>query len=183
VPGALSVSVLPRRTTPALLQIGAILQHLNGKDALQEVCRYLHAEFAHYAWVGIYALDGETLKLSGWDGPEATEHTEIPVGQGICGRAAREKATVLVEDVRAAPEYLACFLTTRAEVVVPVMDGDRVLGEIDVDGNQVKAFDASDARFLGEVAKKIVAPLRDALTPPSAAAPSLTALPLVRRPP
>jgi GAF domain-containing protein len=177
------VSVHPRQTTPALLQVGAILQHLGGADALQEVCRYLRAEFTHYAWVGIYGLEGETLKLLGWDGPEATEHVEIPLGQGVCGRAARERTAVVVDDVRAAPEYLACFLTTRAEVVVPVMNGERVLGEIDIDGDQVKAFDASDARFLGEVAKKIVAPLGDVLSARSGAAPSSEALPLARRPP
>jgi L-methionine (R)-S-oxide reductase len=177
------VSVHPRQTTPALLQVGAILQRLAGREALQEVCRYLHAEFPHYAWVGVYALDGETLKLVGWDGPEATEHTEIPLGQGVCGRAARERRTVLVDDVRAAPDYLACFLTTRAEVVVPVMDGERVLGEIDIDGDQVKAFDATDARFLGDVAKKLVAPLDDARTSLAGGGPSPGALPLARHPP
>jgi L-methionine (R)-S-oxide reductase len=161
------VSVPPRQTTPALLQIDAVLRRLAGKDALQEVCRFLRMEFPHYRWVGVYALHGEMLRLAGWDGDRATEHVEIPVGLGVCGRAAREKRTIVVDDVRTSPEYLACFLETRAEVVVPVLDGSTVLGEIDIDGNEVKAYDASDAAFLAQVAKKLVGPLRDVLAPPS----------------
>lgn len=166
------MSVPPRQVTPALLQIGSILARLQGKDALQEVCRFLRAEFPHYRWVGVYALFGETLKLSGWDGDQATEHVEIPIGKGVCGRAARERRTVIVDDVRAAPEYLACFLETRAEVVVPVFDGATVLGEIDIDGTTVKAFDPSDAAFLEKVAAKLTGPLSDVVRPPPAVAPS-----------
>jgi len=170
------VTVPPRQTTPALLQVDAVLRRLQGKDAVQEVCRFLRMEFPHYRWVGVYALAGETLKLAGWDGDQPTEHVEIPIGVGVCGRAAREKRTVIVDDVRSAPEYLACFLETRAEIVVPVMDGATVLGEVDVDGNEVKAYDASDAAFLGAVAKKLVGPLKDVLAarsggPPSPAVP------------
>jgi GAF domain-containing protein len=171
------VTVPSRQTTPALLQIDAVLRRLQGKDALQEVCRYLRMEFPHYRWVGVYALEGEKLKLTGWDGEAATEHVEIPVGQGVCGRAAREKRTVIVDDVRTAPEYLACFLETRAEIVVPILDGGAVLGEVDIDGNEVKAYDATDAAFLGAVAKKLVAPLKDVLAGRAGGAPSTTAPP------
>jgi L-methionine (R)-S-oxide reductase len=166
------VSVPPRQVTPAILQVGAILSHLQGKDALQEVCRYLHAEFRHYRWVGIYALRGETLHLVAWEGDQPTEHVEIPLGRGVCGRAARERRTVVVDDVRSEPDYLACFLETRAEIVVPVMDGETVLGEIDIDGIEVKAFDGSDAALLKKIAEKLVAPMADVLRPPANPAPS-----------
>jgi L-methionine (R)-S-oxide reductase len=171
------VSVPPRQTTPALLHVGAILTHLQGKDALQEVCRFLRAEFPHYRWVGIYGLRGETLALVAWEGDQPTEHVEIPLGRGVCGRAARERRTVLVDDVRADPDYLACFLETRAEVVVPVMDHGVVLGEIDIDGTVVKAFDGTDAAFLQKVAEKIAVPLGDVVRPRPDAAPSPSAPP------
>jgi L-methionine (R)-S-oxide reductase len=171
------VTVPPRQATPAYLQISAILTHLQGKDALREVCRFLRAEFPHYRWVGVYALRGETLKLVAWEGDQPTEHVEIPIGRGVCGRAARERRTVIVDDVRADPEYLACFLETRAEIVVPVMDGATVLGEIDIDGTAVKAFDASDAVLLQKIAAKLVAPLGDVLRASSGAAPSPAAPP------
>jgi len=151
------VSVPPRQVTPTLLHIGSILSHLQGKDALQEVCRFLRAEFPNYRWVGVYVLRGTTLELAGWDGDQPTEHVAIPLDQGVCGKAAREARTVIIDDVRAAPEYLACFLETRAEIVVPILDGTTVLGEIDIDGTTVKAFDASDAALLGKIAAKLVA--------------------------
>jgi L-methionine (R)-S-oxide reductase len=151
------VTVRPVQNTPALLQVDSILAHLTGIEALGEICRYLRHEFRHYRWVGIYLRDGETLRLAAWAGPQATEHVTIPVGQGICGKAARENRTVIVDDVRAAPDYLACFLETRAEIVVPIRTGGTVVGEIDIDGNEVKAYDASDDRFLTAVAQRVAA--------------------------
>jgi L-methionine (R)-S-oxide reductase len=151
------VTVRPVQNTPALLQVDSILAHLTGIEALGEICRYLRHEFRHYRWVGIYLRDGETLRLAAWAGPQATEHVTIPVGQGTCGKAARENRTVIVDDVRAAPDYLACFLETRAEIVVPIRTGGTVVGEIDIDGNEVKAYDASDDRFLTAVAQRVAA--------------------------
>ncbi len=146
------MTLSPRESTPALLQIDAILTRLTGRQALEEVCRFLRGSFRHYRWVGIYRVDGPTLVLDAWDGAQATEHTRIPIERGVCGRAAREGRTVIVDDVRSDPEYLACFLETRAEIVVPIRDRDHVLGEIDIDGNSVGAYDGSDRRFLAAVA-------------------------------
>ncbi|MGI0156131.1 MAG: GAF domain-containing protein, partial [Thermoplasmata archaeon] len=114
------MTVASRATTPALLQIDAVLSRLRGRAALREVSRFLRESFSHYRWVGVYRIDGTDLVLEGWDGPAATEHVRIPVAQGICGQAVREARTVLVADVRSAPEYLACFRETRSEVVVPI---------------------------------------------------------------
>jgi L-methionine (R)-S-oxide reductase len=149
------VTVSARQTTPALLQVDAILSRLQGRPALEEVCRFLRDSFRHYRWVGVYRLEGPMLSLAAWDGAAATEHTRIPLDRGVCGRAAREDRTVIVDDVRSDPEYLACFLETRAEIVVPVRRDGRVLGEIDIDGDAVGAYDASDQKFLEAVAAKI----------------------------
>jgi len=161
------VSVPPRAATPALLQIDAVLSRLQGRQALAEVCRFLHESFPHYRWVGVYRVEGTTLVLDGWDGPAATEHTRIPVDRGVCGQAARENRTVVVDDVRAAPEYLACFVETRAEIVVPIREEGRAIGEIDIDGNEVSAFDRSDASFLESVAARLVPAVKKAATEPA----------------
>jgi len=161
------VSVPERRAVPSLLQVDSIVSHLAGRPALQEVCRFLQAEFSHYPWVGVYRLDGETLVLEAWEGAEATEHTRIPVARGICGQAAREDRTVIVDDVSASPEYLACFLSTRSEIVVPIRSDGRVIGEIDIDGTRVQAFDASDRSFLERVAAKIAPAVGVAANEPS----------------
>jgi L-methionine (R)-S-oxide reductase len=160
------VTVPSRAATPTLLQIDAVLSRLQGRAALQEVCRFLRESFRHYRWVGVYRLDGTTLVLEAWDGPSATEHTRIPLDRGICGQAARENRTVRVDDVRASPEYLACFLETRSEIVVPIRDGVRVVGEIDIDGNEVGAYDASDNAFLEKVAAKLATPVAKAADEP-----------------
>jgi GAF domain-containing protein len=149
------MTVPDRARTPALLQIEAILSRLSGRQALGEVCRFLRHSFPHYPWVGVYRLEGTDLVLDAWEGPQATEHTRIPLDRGICGQAAREGRTVLVDDVRSDPNYLACFLETRAEIVVPIRHEGRVVGEIDIDGNAVRAFDASDRGFLEDVAARL----------------------------
>ncbi len=145
----------PRRATPALLQVDAILARLSGEAAATEVCRFLRSEFVHFDWVGIYRRDGPALTLLGWEGRAPTEHTTIPIERGVCGRAVREGRTVVVEDVSRDPDYLACFLETRSEIVVPIRSAGEIVGEIDVDGRELKAFDASDARFLEAVAARL----------------------------
>jgi len=151
------VTVPRPAATATLLQVDSILGKLQGRAAVAEVCRFLHASFAHYGWVGVYRLDGRELLLVAYDGPETTEHTRIPLEQGLCGRAARDGATVVVDDVRASSEYLACFLSTRSEIVVPVFADGRVVGEIDIDSPRLAAFDASDRRLLEEVAGRLSA--------------------------
>ena len=125
---------------------------------LDKTAAALHANFSRYTGVYIYLLEGETLVLGPSRG-RPTEHTRIPIGAGICGRAARVKATVTVDDVNADAEYIACSLETRSEIVVPILRGDRVLGEIDIDSDVPAAFTAHDRKFLEEVARRIAAKL------------------------
>ncbi len=123
---------------------------------MQAVVELLRAEVAYYNWVGIYLVDDGKLVLAAWDGPEATEHTTIDIGQGVCGLAARNKETVIVDDVRAKDEYLACFPQTRSEIVVPLMRGEECIGEIDIDSDSPSAFTESDRELLEVVARLLV---------------------------
>jgi len=104
-----------------------------------------------YAWVGIYLLDGNELILGPFEG-KPSPHTHIPLGRGICGAAAAEKATIIVDDVNADPRYLACSLDTKSEIVVPIMKGAEVLGEIDIDSDRRAAFGDADQKMLEAVA-------------------------------
>ncbi|HYS72108.1 MAG TPA: GAF domain-containing protein [Thermoplasmata archaeon] len=124
---------------------------------LDFVAGHLRSSFPHYSWVGVYRLEGDVLKLSAWKGDQATEHVAIPLGQGICGLAARTKETVVVPDVAADPRYLACFPTTKSEIVVPIQSDDRVYGEIDIDSDTLAAFSPSDRQFLEVVAADLAA--------------------------
>jgi GAF domain-containing protein len=123
----------------------------NADSAMQQAVRLLKDGVPHYTWVGIYVLDGKELVLGPFLG-KPSPHTRIPLGQGICGAAATEKATIVVDDVNADPRYLACSIETRSEIVVPIMiDGD-VLGEIDIDSDKPAAFGSADRALLEPVA-------------------------------
>ena len=119
--------------------------------AMTAIVATLKRTMADYSWVGIYLLDGNELVLGPFEG-KPSPHTRIPVGRGICGAAAAEKATIIVDDVNADPRYLACSVDTRSEIVVPIMASNEVLGEIDIDSDRLAAFDASDRQLLQSVA-------------------------------
>jgi L-methionine (R)-S-oxide reductase len=132
--------------------------------AALEVCRILRASVPHFTWVGVYMIeDGKTLVLKAWDGPAATQHVRIPIGEGICGLAAREARTVVVDDVNKDPRYLACFKETRSEIVVPIFTNGKVAGEIDVDSDRPAAFTPKDRKLLEAVAEELG---RDVTKPP-----------------
>jgi len=121
------------------------------KSAMQQAVRLLKDAIPHYTWVGIYVLEGDELVLGPYLG-KPSPHTRIPLGRGICGAAATEKATIVVDDVNADPRYLACSIETKSEIVVPIMRGSTVLGEIDIDSDQPAAFGDRDRALLEPVA-------------------------------
>ncbi len=121
---------------------------------LDKLAGALHENFPHYTGVYIYLLQGEILVLGPYRG-KPTEHTHIPIGAGICGRAARVKETITIDDVHADAEYIACSLETRSEIVVPIEQGERVYGEIDIDSDIASAFSLQDREFLEEIARRI----------------------------
>ena len=121
-------------------------------EILRAVVDVLHDQFDDYSWLGIYLVEGDDLVLGPWKGPEATEHVRIPVGQGICGAAAATGRTEVVDDVNADPRYLACFPSTRSEIVVPIAHEGRVVGEIDIDSDRPAAFGEDDRALLERVA-------------------------------
>ena len=127
------------------------------EDVLQAVVDVLHDRVDHYSWVGIYLVDGDDLVLGPWKGPQATEHVRIPVGQGVCGAAAASGETEIVDDVNADPRYLACFASTRSEIVVPIAYEGAVVGEIDIDSDQPAAFGDDDRQLLERVATMVSA--------------------------
>jgi GAF domain-containing protein len=124
-------------------------------EAQESVCEILYEELDHYSWVGIYKVDEDELELTAWAGPEATEHTRIKIGDGICGLAAETGETEIVPDVIRNERFIACFASTRSEIVVPILRDREVLGEIDIDSDLVDAFDEQDVRLLEWTASKL----------------------------
>lgn len=127
----------------------------SGHSTRELVVRLLNSEVPSYSWVGIYEVEGSDLVLDAWSGPAATEHTKIPIGRGVCGFAAKAGRTEIVSDVSKDPRYLQCFLSTKSEIVVPILSSGRVVGEIDIDSDQLDSFSSVDREFLEAVGRKV----------------------------
>ena len=123
----------------------------DAEQAMTRAVEILKTRVPDYTWVGIYQLFSNELVLGPFRG-KPSPHTRIPLGRGICGAAAAEKQTIVVDDVHNDPRYLACSLETKAEIVVPIMRGADVLGEIDIDSDRAAAFGPNDTRMLEAVA-------------------------------
>ena len=143
------------RRKALLARIREALDRLPDRDGrLRSVVRILSEGMRKYTWTGIYLLEGEMLVLHNQIGLP-TPHERIPLNQGICGLAARERKTVVVPDVGKDPRYLSCSPRTRSEIVVPIFGGSAVVGEIDVDSDQPDAFVESDRRLLEDAARMV----------------------------
>jgi L-methionine (R)-S-oxide reductase len=130
---------------------GAVALIQDAQAALTRAVSLLKERVPDYSWVGIYLLEGNELVLGPYLG-KPSPHTRIPLGRGICGAAATEKTTIVVDDVNSDPRYLACSIETQSEIVVPILRGSRVLGEIDIDSDRRAAFGAGDRQMLEAVA-------------------------------
>jgi GAF domain-containing protein len=129
----------------------AIAHEPDATQAMKIALATLKNKMPDYSWVGVYLLTGNELVLGPFIG-KPSPHTHIPLGRGICGAAAAEKATIIVDDVNSDPRYLACSTDTRSEIVVPIMRGSEVLGEIDIDSDRLAAFGEADQKMLESVA-------------------------------
>ena len=141
-----------------------IIQHIlteKKEKGVQETVDFLYTHFSHYTWVGIYLVKGNMLHLDSWNGKQATEHTKIPIGQGVCGSAAQTGTTEVVDDVHADKRYLACFISTRSEIVVPIKHNNIVIGEIDIDSDTPQAFTKQDVSFLEKIADMLQKHIRN----------------------
>ena len=126
------------------VQIMELADSCNTADELmRKMVKLLHERMLKYNWVGFYLLEPGAqppmLVLGAFEGA-MTPHTRIPLDQGICGAAASSGQTVVIDDVRKDPRYLACSLETKSEIVVPIFVRGEVAGELDIDSHFPAAF-------------------------------------------
>ena len=138
--------------------IQALLQNqqLDRTEKLQQICDWLRQEIPYYNWVGFYFANHEnkTLHLGPYAG-EATDHTVIPFGKGICGQVAESNQNFVVPDVQAQDNYIACSFTVKSEIVVPLFVNGNNIGQIDIDSHVLDPFTAADERFLEWVNEEV----------------------------
>ena len=128
-----------------------------GRDEkLLAVCQLLNKKATHYNWVGFYFANHQTqtLHIGPYVGAE-TDHTVIPFGKGICGQVAVSNANFVVPDVSAQDNYIACSITVKSEIVVPIFVDGINIGQIDIDSHTIDAFTTDDERFLEYVCELV----------------------------
>ena len=131
-------------------KITSLISNSESTDhSLQSICELLKTEIPHYDWVGFYFRNGakEELKLGPYAGTP-TDHTLIPFGKGICGQVALSNQNFVVPDVNAQDNYIACSISVKSEIVVPLFVNGENIGQIDIDSNTRDPFTDADERFL-----------------------------------
>ncbi|MFA5006938.1 MAG: GAF domain-containing protein [Candidatus Izemoplasmatales bacterium] len=110
--------------------------------------------FDEINWAGFYLFDGDRLVLGPFQGKPAC--TTIELTRGVCGRAATDRATVVVPDVRRFPGHIACDAASLSEIVVPLVAGGRLYGVLDVDAPVLSRFGTEERETLEAAAKVFV---------------------------
>ncbi|ALJ15087.1 MULTISPECIES: GAF domain-containing protein [Sphingopyxis] len=111
-------------------------------------------------WAGFYRFDGQELVLGPFQGKAAC--IRIPLDKGVCGAAARLRATQRVDDVHAFPGHIACDAASRSELVVPIVARDRLVGVLDLDSPVPGRFTADDQSGAEALVARIAAALAPA---------------------
>jgi GAF domain-containing protein len=131
------------------MQVDDLIERLNSmlahgtdfRDLLESAVAGVHDMDERFHWTGIYELfPDNVLRLGPFIGAP-TEHVFIGVGNGVCGTAVAERRNMNIPDVRRITNYLACSSNTRSELVVLIRSGDTIYAQIDIDSDEVAAFD------------------------------------------
>ncbi|MDQ0495264.1 MULTISPECIES: GAF domain-containing protein [Paenibacillus] len=108
-------------------------------------------------WSGFYLYDGTELVLGPFQGLPAC--IRIPLGRGVCGTAAAERRTLVIDDVHAFPGHIACDAASNSEIVIPLIKNEELIGVLDVDSPLKGRFDHDDRVFLEEFTSILVSSL------------------------
>ena len=109
----------------------------------------LKQTFSKISWVGFYLYDGTKLYLGPFQGKVAC--TEIQIGSGVCGTSARERKTIIVDDVDKFPGHIACDVDSRSEIVAPIFKDEKLFGVLDLDSTDYSSFNETDKIYLEEL--------------------------------
>ena len=133
-------------------QVDAVLEGIDDEvAAMATISALIHHGFGHL-WTGFYRVvdRGRLLRVGPYQGTLGC--MEIAFGRGVCGTAASEKRTVIVEDVNAFDDHITCDPRSRSEIVVPVVNGrGDLIAVLDIDSDRLAAFDETDREGLENV--------------------------------
>lgn len=133
-----------------LLLIKQVKSLLNKEDNflsnLSNLTALLKHSFEKISWVGFYLFDGKKLYLGPFQGKIAC--TQIEIGKGVCGTAAKKSKTIIVDNVDLFPGHIVCDSDSKSEIVVPVISNNQLYGVLDLDSTELSAFNETDKKYL-----------------------------------
>lgn len=139
----------------ALLQLDALLDETgNALSNLANTCALLSQVLADQAFVGFYLFDGEKLVLGPFQG--GISCVNIALGKGVCGEAASQQKTIIVDDVTKHQNYIACDVAARSEIVIPLLKQGKLIGVLDLDAVKVNGYDDVDRVFLEAICQVLI---------------------------
>lgn len=106
-----------------------------------------------WLWVGFYVVQQDELVLAPFQGPVAC--TRIKKGKGVCGKAWEEAQTIIVDDVENFPGHIACNTLSKSEIVIPLINNNKVYAVLDVDSVDIGCFDEIDKIWLEKIVSLI----------------------------
>lgn len=109
-------------------------------------------------WAGFYLLIDNELVLGPFQGDVAC--TRIPLGKGVCGKSAKERKTIIVDDVNQFDGHIACSSLSKSEIVVPLLKEEKLIGVIDIDAPIYSRFKKEEQEFLEEVHDVLVSVIK-----------------------
>lgn len=109
----------------------------------------IYETFPSISWIGFYLLKNNVLYLGPFQGKTAC--TRIEMGKGVCGTAASQRKTQVVENVHKFPGHIACDVESNSEIVVPLIKNNEILGVLDLDSKEFSAFDEIDNTWLEKI--------------------------------
>jgi GAF domain-containing protein len=121
---------------------------------LANTSAFIFSEIKNLNWSGFYLLENDELILGPFQGLPAC--TQIALGKGVCGKAAMDKKTILVENVHEFPGHIACDARSKSEIVVPLILNNKILGVLDVDSPIANRFHKVEQDFFESVVRELL---------------------------
>lgn len=121
---------------------------------LANLSAYLNYFLTDINWVGFYLLKGNLLRLGPFQGLPAC--TRIKLGEGVCGKSASERTTIIVDDVHKFSSHISCDSESNSEIVIPIVKKDKLIGVLDIDSTTYSRFDNTDKLYLEKLINKLI---------------------------
>ena len=128
---------------------------LSFESKMSLISAVLHMEFGHWIFCGFYVMRGPSILEIGPYQGNILACTHIPIGLGVCGTSAKEKKTIVVDDVRTYTNYISCDSDTISEIVVPIIHNKEVKAVLDIDSPLLSDFDEIDKISLERISSII----------------------------